>query len=386
MTPLRVLSLLDAAGMTGPAKNLLQLCRGARALESAEISIATICRTPAQGDSPVNPFMAAARNAGIGVDIMSERFRYDTRVLDQLRDIVDQRNPDVIETHGVRVHFLARMSGLSRKIPWLAFHHGYTAEDLKMRAYNQLDRWSLRGAARIFTDCRPFAEQLAGMGIPHDRVHVLGSSIEASTPATAQEIQAVRHQWGIEDGERVILSVGRLSREKAQGDLIAAAAHLRRTNPELRFRLVLVGDGPERRKLEQAVAVAGLSGSIVFAGQQNNVRSYYGMADMFALPSLSEGSPNVLLEAMISGVPIVSTSVGGVPETVEHERSALLVPARQPEALARQISRVLGDSALAARLAENANRIVRERFSTEHYCRTVVQAYSELCESRSIPR
>jgi len=334
----------------------------------------------------MNPFIAAAQSAGIGVDIMRERFRYDTQVLDQLREVVNRRNPDVLETHGVRMHFLTRMSGLSRKIPWLAFHHGYTAEDLKMLAYNQLDRWSLRGAARIFTDCGPFADQLAGMGIRRDRIRVLGSSIGEMTPATEREIHAVREQWGIEDSERVILSVGRLSREKAQGDLIAAVAHLRRTNPESRFRLVLVGDGPERKRLEDASAAAGLAGLTVFAGSQKDVRPYYGMAQMFVLPSLSEGSPNVLLEAMMAGVPIVSTSVGGVPETVGHEQSALLVPAREPEALARQIARLLGDPALAARLAENAGHAVRERFSTGHYCQTVVQAYTELYESRSMPR
>jgi len=182
------------------------------------------------------------------------------------------------------------------------------------------------------------------------------------------------------------LSVGRLSREKAQIDLIAAAAHLRRINPERKFRLVLVGDGPERGRLEAAAATAGLPRPIVFAGQQKDVRPWFGIAQLFVLPSKSEGSPNVLLEAMAAGVPIVSTAVGGVPEMIEHEWSGLLTPTGDPESLARDMERLMADPALAARLAGNASVAVRERFSPDVYRRTVMRAYSELYVKSSSSR
>jgi glycosyltransferase involved in cell wall biosynthesis len=379
MSPLRVVALLDAAAMTGPAKNLIQFCRRANASGdetfATRVSIATISRGPKAAG---NSFVEAARAAGIAVDVMHERYRYDLRVIDQLKEVIRERNADIIETHGVRMHFNARFSGLAAKLPWVAFHHGYTAEDFKMLAYNQLDRWSLRQAARIFTDCGPFADQLAGFGIPRERIRVLGSSIEIREPANSREVHDLRVQLGIENGETAILSVGRLSSEKAQADLVAAAAHLVRDCPQQKFRIVLVGDGPERDRLKAATAAAGLSKVIVFAGQQKDVSPFYGLAQMFVLPSLSEGSPNVLLEAMAAGVPIVSTAVGGVPEIVEHERSAILVPAGKPENLADAIGRLIANPALAARLAENAAVIVRAKFSPDVYCRTVLQAYSDV--------
>lgn len=379
MAPLRIVSLLDAAAVTGPAKNLIQFCRGANAFREGEfptdVSIATICRGP---KGPESPFIEAVRAAGIQLDVMEERYRYDPRVFHQLRELMRRRDAGIIETHGVRMHFLARASGLSSRIPWVAFHHGYTAEDLKMLAYNQLDRWSLRRAARIFTDCSPFADQLAGFGIRRERIRVLGSSIEIRDPANPDDVRALREQLAIGAGENVILSVGRLSREKAQADLIAAAAILRRNDPALSFRLVLVGDGPERGRLEAAAAAAGLSRLTVFAGQQNDVRPYFGIARIFALPSISEGSPNVLLESMAAGVPIVSTAVGGVPEMVEHERSALLSPPGDPASLATNIARLISDPALSTRLAAHAAIDVRERFSPDAYRSTVVQAYAEL--------
>src|SRR3984957_8044922 len=322
MPPLRVVSLLDAAAVTGPAKNLIQFCRAANAFKggdsAVQVSIATICRAPHRVASP---FIDAARAAGIEADVLVERDRYDPRTIGQLKELVKHRGSGIIETHGVRMHFLARVFGLSARIPWVAFHHGYTAEDLKMLAYNQLDRWSLRKAARVFTDCLPFADELAGLGIRRERIRVLGSSIAIGDPANPKDVRALSDQLGIEPGETVILSIGRLSREKAHADLIAAVAHLLRMNPQRKLRLVLVGDGPDRKRLQEAAAAAGLSRMIVFAGQQKDVRPWYGIAQLFVLSSLSEGSPNVLLEAMAAGVPIVSTAVGGVPAMLEHDWS-----------------------------------------------------------------
>jgi glycosyltransferase involved in cell wall biosynthesis len=275
-----------------------------------------------------------------------------------------------------------RCSGLRRQYRWIAFHHGYTAEDIKMRLYNQLDRWSLPAADRVITVCGPFADVLASAGVPRERIDVLPNSIEGFSRGTEDEVHALRQQLGVRPGERIILSVGRFSPEKAQRDLIAAAGHLSRLQPGLAFRLVLVGDGPERGRVEQVAAASGLAGRIVFAGQQKNVRPYYGMADLFALPSHSEGSPNVVLEAMAAGVPIVATAVGGVPETVEHQKSALLSAAQAPEALAIQMRRLLMDPPLAERLVNNAAAVVKERFSPEAYRRSLIGIYAALCDKK----
>jgi glycosyltransferase involved in cell wall biosynthesis len=365
--PLRVLSLLDAYAVTGPAKNLMQLCRGVNAGSEACITIATIARTAS------NPFIEAAKASGIEIDVIHERFRYDPGVGSQLRAIAGRHRPHVIETHGVRMHFLMRSTGLAAKIPWVAFHHGYTAEDLKMRAYNQLDRWSLRQASQIFTDCEPFSDQLASFGIAREKLRALASSIEIREPARPEDIEALRAKLKIAPDESVILSIGRLSREKAQADLLAAAAMLRNR----KFRLVLVGDGPERTRLQEAAGA-----EVIFAGHQQDVRPFYGLADIFALSSMSEGSPNVLLEAMAAGVPIVSTSVGGVPEMIEDGWNGLLVPSANPAALAEAMDRMLADRSMAEEFARNAGIVVRERFSPEAYRKVVIDAYRAVLGSR----
>ena len=382
MGTIRVVAIVEAHTVTGPAKNVIQFSRGAGAVEeglpTAEVSIATFFRTGAGPGpaAPSNQFIEAVRAAAVDLDVIRERFRFDPRIITQLEEVLRRRSPNVVQTHGVKSHFLMRFSGLRRCYPWIAFHHGYTDEDLKMRLYDSLNRWSLPAADRVVTVCRPFAATLVRTGVARERIRVLPNSIAGLPRASDEEIRALRQKLGIGQGERVILSIGRLSREKAQVDLIVAAGHLTRLYPDLAFRLVLVGDGPERQTV--ARAAAGLGGRVLCVGHQANVRPYYSVADIFVLPSHSEGSPNVILEAMAEAVPIAATAVGGVPETLENEESALLVPAAAPEALAQAMARLLTDDELASRLVRNASATVAARFSPDAYRRSLMAVYAEL--------
>jgi glycosyltransferase involved in cell wall biosynthesis len=298
-----------------------------------------------------------------------------------MREIAARRQADVVETHAVKSHFLTRFAGLHKRCHWVAFQHGYTAEDLKMRLYIKLDRWSLRAANRVATDCTAFAGALEQIGVNPQRIEVLPSSIQPAPRPDPELVRGLRQRLGIPESARVILSIGRLSAEKAHADLIAALRILMQEGPNTDIRLVLVGDGIERRNLETVVASSGLTREVIFAGQQRDIWPYYGLADLFVLPSLSEGSPNVLLEAMSAGVPIVATSVGGVPETVENESTALLVPSRDPASLAAACRRILSDTALAARLAANGSIRVVDRFSPQSYCDRLCRIYRTAMET-----
>jgi len=369
---MRVLAVIEAATVTGPAKNLIRFCKLAREPEpgkpQVQVTIATFCRTSS------NAFIEAVRQAGIELRVIPERFAFDFRVLPHLRGISAGCAPHILQTHGVKSHFLIRLARLDRRYPWIAFHHGYTAEGLKMRAYNQLDRWSLRAPRRVITVCQPFAEELERAGVARSRIEILPNSIEKFVPPSPEQTEALRVRLALAAGERVILTIGRLSREKAQIDLLRACGELARVRPDLSFRVVIAGAGPERRNLEEAAAAFGRR--VTFTGQMQDVRPLYQLADVFVLPSHSEGSPNVLLEAMAAGVPIVATSVGGVPETVRDEVTALLVPADQPAILAGKILRVLEDPPLVALLRENARGVIAQR-SPEARGDAIVKIYGD---------
>jgi glycosyltransferase involved in cell wall biosynthesis len=380
--PIRMVAVMEATTVTGPAKNLIGFCRRASRpdtespdLPLVEPSVLTFIRGSA---APPNQFISALTAAGVSFATIQERFRFDPQAVAQLRSRILSFQPDVVQTHSVKSHFLLWMSGLHRHYPWIAFHHGYTATDLKMKAYNQLDRWSLRAARAVITVCGPFAEELARAGVPRSKIRILHNSVQQPERPDPQAIDALRQRLGLNGKDSVVLAVGRFSHEKGLADLIAAFAGLRRLAQERKTRLVLVGDGPERANLQSAIDSLGLAGQVIMAGQVSDVQPYYGLASILALPSHSEGSPNVILEAMAAGVPIAATAVGGVPELLTDEVTGLLVEPRAPDQMAGALNRLLSDEALGRRMAERAALRIASEFQPENYRRSLVNLYREI--------
>lgn len=381
-SPIGVLTLIENATVTGPARNVIEFGRmAARAdsgLPSVEVTIVTYQRGPDESQLAL-----AAKQAGLAVATVAERRRWDTQVFAQLRLVIAQINPDILETRNVKSHFLVRLLGLHRKYPWVAWNHGYTATSRLDRAYTQLDRWSLRGAYRVVTVCRPFAQQLERLGVQRDRITILHNSAKPFVAPPQEAVQRVRCELGVGDDEAVVLSIGRLSQEKGHADLIRAAAALNAMSTAPRFRVVMVGDGPERERLAQLASRLGIEKQITFAGFQRDTQPYYAMATVVAVPSHSEGSPNVVLEAMAAGLPIAANSVGGVPEILEENVTGLMVPPRNPEAMAKAILRILSDAELRLRLGAAARARAESSHTPEAYRRALVEFYQNTLGSLS---
>lgn len=369
--PLRVLAVMEADRITGPAKNLLRFATRVRG--RIDIQVATYLRRA--GD---NGFLEAARNAGLTAHGIAEKGRFDTAVVGALRDLVAAVAPDIVQTHNTKSHLLLRLGGAFRATPWIAFHHGYTAEDWKMRLYNHCDRWSLRTPRRVVTVCQPFAREMNAQGVEATRIDVIPNAIEPARELRGGELAEWRERCGVRAEEPVLVAIGRLSHEKGHHVLLDALAGMR----DRPWRLVVAGDGIAGPELRRQAEAAGIAGRIVWLGLQPDVRPLYGLATVFVLPSLSEGSPNVLLEAMAAGAPPVATAVGGVPETVTDGETALVTPRADSAALRRAIERLLNDPSFAARLGEAARQRARE-FSPEAQQRRLTAVYNRVLGDHS---
>jgi glycosyltransferase involved in cell wall biosynthesis len=354
--PIHILAVIEATSITGPAKNLLQF--GALAKIWARLSIVTFQRP---GDPP--QFVDAARNLGIEVYTVPERGRFDGQVVGRLRATVLNTKPDLIQTHAVKSHFVARRAGLPAIAPWIAFHHGYTWPTFQARLVNQLDRWSLRGARQIVTVSQSFQRELEGIGIPSSKIDVLGNAIDPLWASPSKfggpELKA---KWNIPLERPVLLIVGRLSSEKDHITMLDALARIHRGGHSAPH-LVIVGEGPERPRIEAYIRALQLGDFVALTGQVASAEPFYTWADVAVLSSRSEGSPNALLEAMAARVPVVATEVGGIPEMVTDRESARLVAAGDSNALAGAIEEILSDSRLAARLAATARTLAETRYS-----------------------
>src|SRR5712671_6337879 len=218
--PIKLLTIVEATNINAVAKTVLEFYRAARELSGTpdfpviDGRIVTFDRQRAGARR--NHFVTAARDLGLEVEVIPERRRFDLSVIPALRGIVETRGSDLIITNSVKSHFLTWQSRLWRKHPWVAFHHGYTDTDRKMRLYNRLDRWSLPRADRLVTVCRAFSQEVAdSTGVSLDNISVQHNAIRRDPPASAAGVAALRKRLGIGEGERVVLAVGRLSREKA---------------------------------------------------------------------------------------------------------------------------------------------------------------------------
>ena len=369
-SPIRVLTLIENASVTGPARNVIEF--GKVAMPDVEVTIVTYQRGPEE-----SALASAAHEAGLSVALVAERRRWDTQVLQHLRQTIVAINPDILETRNVKSHFLVRLLGLQKKYPWVAWNHGYTETSSLDRMYTLLDRWSLGGAYRVVTVCQPFADRIAEFGVTRDHIRILHNSVKPFVTPMPDEVAAVRQQLGIRDEEAVILSVGRLSHEKGHADLIRTAAALVAMPGTQDFRVVIVGDGPERQSLANLAARLGVEKQVVFAGFQRDTRPYYAMATIVAVPSHSEGSPNVVLEAMAAGLPIAANRVGGIPEILEECVTGLLVEPRNPDAMAKALFRLLSDDELRGRLGAAAKAQATSAHTPEAYRQALVDFYRE---------
>jgi glycosyltransferase involved in cell wall biosynthesis len=332
---------MESQFVTGRAKNLIEFAQRARAktpdLPAFHHSLVTYHRDPNTKPSS-NPFIAAAGQAGMPVDVICEKGRFDIAVLPQIAAALER---------------------------------------LKMRLYNQLDRWSLPAAARVATVCGAFKHLLESRGVDASRITVRHNAIRPFDPICAERVEAVRRALGCDASTPFLLMVSRLSHEKGHVDFLEALALLKHRG--VNCHALIVGEGPERGRIERSLRRLRLIDAVTLVGQQNDVRPYFAVATLYVMPSHSEGSPLALLEAMAARVPAVASNAGGIPEIVTSGRHALLVPARAPQALADAIEHLLRNPQEGARLAENA-LLETNRFMGEEYHRGLVGIYQRVLD------
>ena len=273
---------------------------------------------------------------------------------------------------------VAKLAGVRRVVH---AERGRNASDPRgeNRKYRNLRRWLLPFIDRYLAVSRDLQDWLTEkVGIDPSRVVFIPNGIDPANFVVAPGMNEVRPILGsfAPPGTIVIGTVGRLDPVKDQAGLVSAFNLLRESLPEVRerLRLVIVGEGPQRSVLEAQIAHLGLLEQVRLLGNRDNVPAILVEFDIFALSSIAEGMPGVLLEAMAAGLPIVATKVGGVSEVVSSEITGLLVAADSPHALAEALANYVSDEALRSRHGHAG----RERVETGFSLNEMVSAYTTL--------
>ena len=360
---LNVLQVIPTLDRSGAEKQMVLLAEGLPR-DRFRVEVAALTRR--------GPLEADLRAAGVPVTAIAKRHKLDPLALARLVRLMKAKRFDVVQTWIFAANTYGRIAARAAEVPVVV-----TAE-------MAVDHWKGRGQLAIDRRLAHWTDRVVGnsnavvafyrkAGIPESRLAMIPSGIGDEEPP-AVDPKAVRADFGLSEEAPLVLFAGRLAAQKGVDDLLAALDLVRHVHPDV--RTLIVGDGPLRSHLEETAHAFDLDRQIRFLGHRDDVPRLMAAADLVVLPSLYEGLPNVVLEAMRFRKPVVATAAPGTTEVVIDGETGLLVPLRNPPALAQAIRTVLQDPGLARKLGDAG----RARVESEFRADTMVARFAELYE------
>jgi glycosyltransferase involved in cell wall biosynthesis len=352
----------------------------------AERVVATLARDASQAETPSyvgvfqnshvpeNQVPELLERTGLHVLRIPCEGRLDLKVPGKICEIAMAERIQILHTHGYKADIFGYLASKRLNIPILATCHLWTRQTLAIRVYEFLDRLILRKFDAVAAVSERIAEEAVRSGISRGKVSVIDNGIDmepfaAAKPTLAGDLDA--------NGQTVIGTVGRLVEQKGMRHFLAAAKLALSKNPKLKF--VIVGDGPDRKALEQLACSMGVVGNVIFTGSRTDMPGVYASFDIFVLASLDEGLPMALLEAMASGRPCIATRVGAIPSVIPNGECGLLVEPADDEALYQALAKYIENAGWRRSLGEIGRNRVREKFSSLGMTRKYLRLYQQLC-------
>ena len=308
-----------------------------------------------------------------------EKTRFDPSTLPSLIGLLRRLEIDVIQTHGYGATTFGRAAAAFLRIPNVLHEHANLTDTpwfqkIPDTIFNPLTDVAIavsKSTRRFCIDARKLSPERV-------KLVYLGAPLEEFKQRSPEEEDRVRKMMGYTDPKTLVVgTVTRLHESKGNKHLVDAAAIVSRERPEVRF--AIVGEGPLQADLEQQATRLGISDKVDFLGFQRDVASVLASFHVAAFPSLWEGTPLTVFESLAMGKPIVSTDVDGLKEVLVHEQNSLIVPPRDPGAMARAIIRVLDEQQLSAHLSRNA-RVSSARFDIQVFVDKMSSLYELLVE------
>jgi glycosyltransferase involved in cell wall biosynthesis len=371
----RVLIIIATHEIGGPGKGVLQFLKHAPAgaFEYVLSNFDVNKHRPGQ-------FIGEARRRSLNLRLLKQRLAFDPLLIMQARRLILEHDINVVQTHGYKSNTIGFFLQLLYGLPWIGFAHGYIDDNWRNRLYNRIDRLVLRRADRVVAVSESLKALLTRHGVAAHKIRVIHNAVEPGDTVPSVSAQETRRRHGLTQDQRVIGVIGRLSSEKGQMIFLRAMEKTTRSIPDV--KALIIGDGQDRDMLEEFCREKGLSGHVEFLGHQEKIGEYYQMLDLLVLPSLSEGMPNAVLEAMSFGVPVLATAVGGVPEVVQNG-NAIMVPPNDPGALAQSMIELLKQDALRRSMGLKGKQSLHPRFTPEKRVQRIVGLYEELLSGRA---
>jgi len=285
---------------------------------------------------------------------------------------------NLIHTNGYFADIITIPVAKVLRIPVISTCHGFIEDGWKLKRSNRIDRMMLRFSDRVIAVSQGIKHELLKSGLRESRIDVVLNAVQTDTDQGILMQDRYTKRRALDIGERdfVLGYVGRLSREKGIRYLLDAAGIL--FQRDIPVRVLIIGDGPAKKDFELIARQKGWEDKVFFAGFQTDVKEWIPAMDVFVLPSLTEGTPMALLEAMACRIPIVASSVGGVPQIVDSGKDGILVAPGNPEELAAGVMNLYNNHSLRESFVEAAYQKARSTFDIKNWTETIESQYTEI--------
>jgi len=330
------------------------------------------------GDADI-PFNDKILKTEIKYTQLSCRSGIDFRAIYSLYKIIKQYESVLIHSHGYKADIHALIAAKICKVPLVTTIHGWTTESFKVKVYEFIQRSSWRFFDRIFCVSDSYRKVALDLGIKSSKLHLLYNGIKISGCSAQQseaKLSAFKQRVGADEDTLLVGIIGRLSIEKGHHLFIDIAKNISQKTINAKF--VIIGDGPERKALEDYVAKLGLAGYVVFAGHQDDMQSIYNLLDLVLMCSFREGLPNVLLESMFNEVSVVTVAVGGIPEVITDKQGGIVLHNRNADDFSKEVEMLLIDKDLRQAMGAAGKERVCSAFSFEGRMNKIHSHYTEL--------
>lgn len=383
--PLRILIAVGTLEVGGAERQILEICRrlAGRGFEFHVVS-----------KFDRGPLAEPLRQAGAILHPLSTRFsapnpsllvraRNFARSVWRLRRLLSRIRPTVVHAYLFETSVISAAARWPRRRPPLVISKRSLVKWIaRYPVYFPLARWTNRRVDRILANSDAVRrDAIQKEGVAAGKIEVIHNGVDTERFRPSRADPELAASLGLPRGRLVVGMIANLHRYKGHAEVLAAAAVLAKERKE--FTLLFVGrDGNASEEVRRLVSELRLGHRIVFAGERADPERILNLFDAFVSASHEEGFSNSILEAMACGRPIVATSVGGSVEQIENEVGGLLVPPRDPEALARALGRLLQDDGLRERLGRAARERAVSHFSLDRLCDRMANLYREVAAKR----
>jgi glycosyltransferase involved in cell wall biosynthesis len=353
---MRVMHVNTARDWRGSERQTLLILEG---LVSKGIRIALIAQ-------PASPLYRAATEKKIPVHPIRMRGSYDLPAAYRLAKMAGKYGVEILHLQTQNAVGLAALAGL----------FGYRAKKVAARRVDSpvKSAWKYKRCDAVVAESGAVKYVLVRSGVREEKVRVIPSGVPTQLEKPA-DLQALRRQIG-GDAKYLAGVIGHLTAHKGHRYLLEAVPRALAKEPNL--KVAVVGSGELRRELESIAGKLGVAANVLFTGFIEGAQDLLWAFDLLVVPSVDEGQNTTLFEAMLRGVPIVATNVGGIPEVLDGGRYGMLVPPADPNALADAMVSALHDQSARRAMTEGAEQWVRERYSAEVMVDKTMDLYREL--------